>query len=476
MMVGQNLRFVLRIGVLLLFLATLWSCNSWGKFWALEFKLVNVNSTPVSNFPVAGPFTADFTVALDAASVTANTAIGSSVCVGSVQVSLDNFATCLSLKAPVLSNGDTRLTITPLPFMKPVSTYRFRLTTGLKSYQGIALDGDFTSSTYTTKDIGKWVFAVQFTSAQIHYATLSQVDGTLGTFAQTTNPTIAIPLAIDPSGRVLASSHNTGTNLYYSSINQTTGVPSAGLSYADGTFNHGLVFHPTLPTLYGAAADGTIRQYTVNMASGAPLSSTNLALAGSAPKGIGIHPNGKYAYVSSDTDNKIHVVQIDQNNGSLIGVVGATSTGGGFPRTPVIEATGKFLYSANNSVSTMSYYAIDQTSGLLTNLGAVSVGSNAQGAVVDPTGRFVYIVNTGADSVSVFSLNSNTGFPSLVQTVATGNNSPTFVAIEGSARFALVSHGSTGNIVISYSIDQQTGALTVINSRAAINAQGLAVY
>lgn len=451
------------------------SCNSWGKFWQLPFNAVASGNGAVTGFPASGPFTVDFTAAIDIGSVSANTTIGSATCSGSVQVSLDNFASCLSLKSPTLANNDTRLVITPLPFLKPLTTYKVRVTTALKSNQGVALSSDYTSDTYTTKDFGKWVFTGNFTSANLSYATLNQSTGNVSAFATVANGSLTIPLAMDPGGRVVISSHNTGTSLNYSSINQTTGVPSAGSTYADVTFNRGFVFHPTLSTLYGAGNNSTVTQYSINMNTGAPLSAANLSLPGSSLTGIGIHPTGKYVYVSSNSDDQIYTVQIDQASGSLTSLVGQVATGGASPVTPVIESSGSYLYSANNTPQTMSYYSISQSTGLLTLLGTVSVGNNPQGATIDPTGRFVYIVNTSGPSVSVFSINSANGFPNPVQTLSVANF-PTFIAIEASGRFAVVSYGSTTNQVGSYSIDAQTGALTQINLQAATNAQGIAVY
>ncbi len=450
-------------------------CSSWSRFWELRFEPLNSGAGAVANFPVSGPFTVDFTVAIDTASISANTSIGSTFCLGSVQVSLDNFASCLSLKTPTLSNDGTRLNIVPLPFLKPLTTYKVRITTGLRSYQGVALGSEYTSTTYTTKDIGKWVFTGNFTSANLSYATLNQTTGNVSTFLTVPNGSLTIPVAMDPNGKVLVSSTNSGTSLNYSSINQSTGVPSTGSTYADVTFNRGFVYHPTLSVLYGAANNSTVTQYSINMSTGAPLSAANLALSGSAPSGIGIHPNGKYVYVSSSGDNQIYVAQVNQTSGSLTGLAGQVSAGGASPLTPVIEPSGNYLYSANNTPQTMSYYSINASTGLLTLLGTVSVGSNPQGAAVDPTGRFVYIVNTSGPSISVFSINASTGFPTTVQTLSVANF-PTFIAIEASGRFAVISYGSTTNQVGSYTIDQQTGALTQINLQSATNAQGIAVY
>lgn len=446
----------------------------------LPFSVSTSSGGAVTNYPPSGPFVLDLTTAIDAASITANTTIGSSSCTGSVQVSLDNFSTCLSLKTPVLSNGDTRLTITPLPFLKPLTAYKVRLTTALKSYQGVNLGADYTTGTYTTRDFGKWIFSAQFTGAFLNYATLNYNTGAISTFSTVANLTITIPLALDPTGKVVVSSNNSGTAFQYSTINQGTGVPSAGASFADPnvTFNRGFVFHPTFPMLYGAANNNTVTQYSINLSTGVPSGATSMALAGSTPTSIGVHPNGKYVYVSSSGVNAIYTVSVDQTTGALTGTPTQVSAGGATPQMPVVEPSGNFLYSANSGPNTLSYYSINQANGVPTLLGSIGIGNtNQQGAAIDPTGRFVYIVNTGSSNVSVYSINASTGVPTLIQTLATPN-SPTFAATDASGKFLFVSCGSTGNVVQSFLIDQQTGLLPVTptSSQAATNSQGLGVY
>lgn len=479
---------VLATGVAVGLLMAAGCARQWGKFWEtgttatviFPFNVTTSNTSAVTNFSPGGPFVIDLSVAIDGTSVTANTTIGSTSCSGSVQVSLDNFATCISLKAPVLSNSDTRLTITPLPFMRPLTTYRVRLSTALKSYQGLSLTADFTTGTYTTRDFGKWIFSAQFTGAFLNYATLNYNTGAISTFSIVANLSITIPLAVDPTGKVVVSSNIAGTAFQYSTINQGTGVPSSGASFSDpnSTFNRGFIFHPTLPMLYGAANNNTVTQYSINLSTGLPSGATNLALAGSTPTGIGIHPTGKFVYVSSSGVNAIYTVSLDQTTGALTGTPTQVFAGGSTPQMPVVDPAGKFLYSANNGSNTLSYYSINSSTGAPTLLGSIGIGNiNQQGAAIDPTGRWLYIVNTGSSNFSVFSINGSTGVPTLIQTVSTPN-SPTFVATDASGKFVFISCGSTGNVVQSFLIDQQTGLLPVTptSSQAATNSQGIGVY
>jgi len=466
-----------RVGIFSIFCLALCSCTKqWGKFWDISpslsaFNLVNANSTAITNFPVAGPFVFDFSVAIDITSATVNSTIGSSACTGSVQVSLDNFSTCISLKTPTLSNSDTRITITPLPFLKPVSVYQVKFSTALKSYQGAALSAIVVSSTYTTKDVGKWVFVAGF-GGNIRYCTLSQSNGALGTVSSVTATGQTQFIALEPNGKFVFAQPNNTSNLYYATINQSTGAISAPPS-ATNAATFGLAHHPTLPILYTTVAS-QIKQFSINSVSGLPTAGPTLVAGATSNSGIVIHPSSKFLYWGSSGSNNVYAAQLAAD-GVLSAPVATTATGATNSHHPAVSPDGNFLYATDYGGATgVSYFAIDQTTGALTLRGNVA-GPNPQSSTIDPTGRFIYLINTTVPSISVMSLNSSTGFPSLVQTLGVPGD-PTFAAIEPSGRFLVVAYGLASNQVISYSIDQQTGVIAPINSQGATNSQGVVIY
>jgi len=88
-----------------------------------------------------------FDEALDPTTVTFVTATG--VCAGNIQVSVDNFVTCLGLSEFVLADNDTSLLIAPEVFAYDV-TYDVRITTGLRSVLGHQLETAVTQQFTTT--------------------------------------------------------------------------------------------------------------------------------------------------------------------------------------------------------------------------------------------------------------------------------------------------------------------------------------
>lgn len=487
--------------VLLLLIAASGACaRQWGKFWdsasnALPTTFVagfgatpqsaatGINvalaGTPVTGYPLSGPFVIDFTVGIDSTSATVNQTIGSSTCSGSIQVSTNDFASCISLKSVVFSNSAKTLTIAPLPFLLPNTAYKLRLTTALANTSGQTLSTSVTSATITTKDVGKWVFVAGF-GGSIFYCTLNQTNGTLGSVNSVAAGGQTQFIALESSGKFVFAQTNNTTPLYYTSINQSTGAIAAPASVTNAASN-GLAYHPTLPVLYTTVAS-QIKPFSINTVSGLP--TVGSALAGGTANNIGlvIHPSAKFLYWGqSSASNSVYSAQI-ASDGNLSGPV-STSTGSATSSWhPAIDPSGNYLYATDyGGVAGLSYLSINQTTGTLTFIGNVAVPLAAQSIAIDPTGRFLYSIGTANpnSTIGVFTLNSSTGAPTLVQTLSGLNSYATFMAIDPSGRFAVVGYGASGvsgDKIISFSINQQTGDLTQVTVLTASNAQSVAIY
>jgi hypothetical protein len=97
--------------------------------------------------PVAAPAIAvTFTVAMNPATLTGQTAAGA--CSGSIQVSLDNFASCIAFSAALAtpSGGNTTATLTATPGLLVNRVYNIRVTTAATSALGVALASTFTTA------------------------------------------------------------------------------------------------------------------------------------------------------------------------------------------------------------------------------------------------------------------------------------------------------------------------------------------
>jgi len=73
-----------------------------------------------------------FSAAVDPASLVTDTTLGDGACTGTIQLSSDDFLTCVSFTAaaPAMSVGNTVATLTASPHLAFGQTYKFRVTTG----------------------------------------------------------------------------------------------------------------------------------------------------------------------------------------------------------------------------------------------------------------------------------------------------------------------------------------------------------
>ena len=109
------------------------------------------NST---NVPVASKVVVTFSDEMLAYSITTNTA--DTKCSGSLQLSSDNFSTCIKMSAsPVASDNDTTFTITPASSLSLETNYKFKVTTSVveTSCNKLATDNTTTNG-FTTAGAG----------------------------------------------------------------------------------------------------------------------------------------------------------------------------------------------------------------------------------------------------------------------------------------------------------------------------------
>lgn len=102
---------------------------------------------------VTAPIAITFTGAMTPATVTAQTS--ASTCTGAIQVSADDFVTCIALSAPVFSSGNTVATVTPASQLASATRYRIRVTTAAQDSFGNPLGATFTTpSGFLTATVG----------------------------------------------------------------------------------------------------------------------------------------------------------------------------------------------------------------------------------------------------------------------------------------------------------------------------------
>jgi 6-phosphogluconolactonase len=328
----------------------------------------------------------------------------------------------------------------------------------------------------------------QFSYVLTGYAvSMFTVDSCTGQFSGTTPASVstgyaypqgnAEQMVVDPRGRFayvanLVSNASDLSTISMYTINQTTGVltPTTPATVSTGWFPQGIAIDPLGRFVYTANSDdATISMFTINQTTGVLTPTTPASVSTmlpgslySSPGFLTVDPTGKFLYVpSANTDGAtVSMFAIDQTTGVLTPTSPATVSTDGIPFQVVIAPSGKFAYVVNNLsggeyTAGVSQYTVNTATGVLTqnNPSAVSAGNGPTAIAVDPTSRFAYVVNRLDNSVSMYTIDPNSGNLTLNSTTAnpTGTiaagTQPFRIDFDSSGKFVYVTNeGSAASI------------------------------
>jgi DNA-binding beta-propeller fold protein YncE len=120
------------------------------------------------------------------------------------------------------------------------------------------------------------------------------------------------------------------------------------------------------------------------------------------------------------------------------------------------------VYVANLQNATVSMYAINATTGILTPLATSTVATEIfpNSIVVNPAGTFAYVTNAISNTVSMYAINSTTGILTALTTPTVATETlPVSIAVNHAGTFAYVANNDS-NTLSMYTINATTGILT----------------
>ena len=151
---------VLYIILISLFSLTIFSCAKKEKEEEKDTTAPTVSSISPTDgqtgVSISENISVTFSEAMDTASVTTNTSDTS--CSGSFQLSSDTFSTCVQMSSsPSSSNSDKTFTVDPSSNLSYATSYKIRVTTGVKDSAGNVLGSQYETSTgFTTESAPLW--------------------------------------------------------------------------------------------------------------------------------------------------------------------------------------------------------------------------------------------------------------------------------------------------------------------------------
>jgi 6-phosphogluconolactonase len=234
-------------------------------------------------------------------------------------------------------------------------------------------------------------------------------------------------VVVDPTGKMAVTvNYNTGTlaalpiesdgrvgEAFY--VDQHTGQPLSPRQ--PGPRAHGVVFSKDDRFAYVAEL-GLDRVYSYRIDPArrvmAPFDPPYVSLkAGSGPRRLQLHPNGKFLYVNHETDSRVSVFEV---NGGNLKEIQSLSTlppdykGNNSTAEIQIDRKGHFLYVSNRGHDSVALYTVDPLNGTLTWVENVpTLGRTPRNITIDPTNSYLFAANQGGDNVVVFRIDHRTG-------------------------------------------------------------------
>ena len=188
--------------------------------------------------------------------------------------------------------------------------------------------------------------------------------------------------------------------------------------------------------------------------------------------GVEVDSTNTWVYTAGVSANQIAGFTIDHATGNLTAVPGSPFAAGAGANGLAISKDSKCLIASNwtgGAGAKVTSFSINQTTGALTKIADYTGGTNPSGVSIDPLNRFVYVANYGSNSISAYTLSTATCALVFISNVASGS-SPDAISVHPNGKFVYTGNASVAGGITGLSIDQSTGALTLIASYVTSNA------
>ena len=162
------------------------------------------------------PVIITFSMAMDKTSITTNS--DDTTCSGTVQISFDNFATCVKMRSSISTTDNKTFTLSANPSMGTFATHKIKVTTNAKSDTSVKLATDYSHATGFTTSTPCTVYDAA--TCPIPFSTAATMTFSLG------NGGMVIPIESGAAkGKIfVVNGSSTTTNIF----NPETGIFSVG--------------------------------------------------------------------------------------------------------------------------------------------------------------------------------------------------------------------------------------------------------
>jgi len=319
-------------------------------------------------------------------------------------------------------------------------------------------------------------------------------SGELQPGPRVTAASVVMPMAVSPDRRFLyAAARSKPYTVYVYAIDKATGaLTSASNAPLAESFPY-ISLDKTGRYLFGASYGGHVISVNAVGRDGR-VADTPLQVipVGRNAHSIRVDDSNRFVYVPALGSDEIFMFNFDAASGKLSSNTPSVylmkaSTG---PRHFIFSQDGKYLYALSELLGTVTTFAVDPKTGLITELSSASgLPSNSKlepgaprGAVggssappprntdndiwaadihMTPDGKFLYISERTSSTLGAFSVDPASGKLTYLSSTTT-EAQPRGFAIDPKGKYLVASGEKSGTISV-YSIDHANGALKLLN-------------
>jgi 6-phosphogluconolactonase len=318
-------------------------------------------------------------------------------------------------------------------------------------------------------------------------------SGELQPGARTKAASVVMPMAVSPDRKFLyAASRSKPFSVHVYSINSGTGaLTHLATSPLAESFPY-ISLDRTGRHLFGAGYGAAVVSVNAVGADGRVAAEpTQVIPVGRNAHSIRVDESNKFAFVPTLGSDQVFQFTFDAKSGKLASNTPAVflMKAGTGPRHFITSSDNKFVYVLSELLATVTTFALDAKTGLLTEVssatglpsGSKLVPGAPRGAVgvagapprntdndiwaadihMTPNGKFLYISERTSNSLAAFSVDGASGKLTFLSSTPT-EPQPRGFAIDPKGRF-LVTSGEKSETISVYAIDQTSGALKLVN-------------
>ncbi len=199
------------------------------------------------------------------------------------------------------------------------------------------------------------------------------------------------------------------------------------------------------------------------------------------PSALALSPDSKFLYVAGECDHSIAVfARVGANCVlSYTGVVKSPTPGWRQPNGLALSPDGAHLYVSSQNDNAVGAFSRDATTGALTYIGVVQDGVDgadglayASAVAVSPDGGHVYVAGYEDHAIAILKRNAGTGALTYVdkatESVTVPLHCPNALAFSPDGGY-LYATAFGSESVVAFSVDDTTGALTVVDSARTLD-------